>query len=149
MARLTSTRRSRGRQTKLRPAIRTAAGAGSTATFEIAEEVLGAEFAHFAEALARVSADTPLITAVGGRLIARGQIGPELLANDTDFRNTVFAKFAADCEGDLPAGRGTRRSCSNLSPRSSPYSNRTTVLPTVQQYSSQFVPTKSGGDWMI
>jgi hypothetical protein len=37
-----------------------------------------------------------LITVVGGRLIARGQIGPELLANDTDFRNTVFAKFAAD-----------------------------------------------------
>lgn len=49
-----------------------------------------------------------MITVVGGHLIARGQIGPELLANDTDFRNAVFAKFAADCEGDLPAGGGTR-----------------------------------------
>ena len=87
---------------------------GPTATFEIAEEMLGTAFAHFAEALARVSADTPLITVVGGRLIARGQIGPELLANDTDFRNAVFAKFAADCEGDLPAGGGTRQELLHL-----------------------------------
>lgn len=79
------------------------------AILEIAEEVLGANYAQYAEALARVSADTPLITVVGGRLIARQQIGPELLANDADFRNAVFAKFAADCEGDLPAGGGTRQ----------------------------------------
>lgn len=82
---------------------------GPNAVLEIAEEVLGAGYAQHAEALARVSADTPLITVVGGRLIARQQIGPELLANDADFRNAVFAKFAADCEGDLPAGGGTRQ----------------------------------------
>lgn len=82
---------------------------GPNAILEIAEEVLGADYAQHAESLSRVSADTPLITVVGGRLIARRQIGPELLANDADFRNAVFAKFAADCEGDLPAGGGTRQ----------------------------------------
>ena len=79
------------------------------AILEIAKEVLGAQYEAHAEALARVSADTPLITVVGGRLIAREQISPELLANDTDFRNAVFSKFAADCEGDLPAGGGSRQ----------------------------------------
>jgi hypothetical protein len=81
---------------------------GQTASLEIAKEVLGTAFEHLAEALARVSVDTPLVTVVGGRLIARGQILPELLANDQDFRKAVFAKFAEECEGDLPVGRISR-----------------------------------------
>jgi hypothetical protein len=79
------------------------------AILAIAKEVLGAQYEAYAEALARVSADTPLITVVGGRLIARGQISPDLLVNDIDFRNAVFSKFAADCEGNLPAGGGSRQ----------------------------------------
>ncbi|MDE1161996.1 MAG: hypothetical protein PW792_08625 [Acidobacteriaceae bacterium] len=79
------------------------------AVLEIAREVLGTQFESNAEALSRVSADTPLITVVGGRLIARGQISPDLLVNDLDFRNAVFSKFAADCEGDLPAGGRSRQ----------------------------------------
>ena len=76
------------------------------AILEIAREVLGPQYEAHAEPLAQISQDTPLITVVGGRLIARGQIGPELPANDTDFRNAVFKKFAEECEGDLPRGRG-------------------------------------------
>jgi hypothetical protein len=49
------------------------------------------------------------VTVVGGRLIARGQILPELLANDQDFRKAVFTKFAKECEGDLPVGRTSRQ----------------------------------------
>jgi len=82
---------------------------GLTATLEIAKEVLGARFEHLAGALAAVSKDTPLITVVGGRLIAREQIRPELLANDQDFRHAVFEKFAEECEGDLPTGGKPRR----------------------------------------
>jgi len=82
---------------------------GLTATLEIAKEVLGTRFDHLAAALAEVSKDTPLVTVVGGRLIAREQIRPELLANDQDFRHAVFEKFAEECEGDLPTGGKPRR----------------------------------------
>ena len=82
---------------------------GQSASLEIAKEVLGPAFEHLAEDLARVSVDTPLVTVVGGRLIARGQILPELLGNDQDFRKAVFTKFAEECEGDLPAGRTSRK----------------------------------------
>ena len=82
---------------------------GLTATLEIAKEVLGARFEHLGGPLSEVSKDTPLITVVGGRLIAREQIRPELLANDQDFRHAVFEKFAEECEGDLPTGGKARR----------------------------------------
>lgn len=82
---------------------------GPNATLEIAKEVLGSEFEQLAEPLTRVSKDTPLVTVVGGRLIARRQIRPELLANDQDFRNAVFQKFAEECEGNLPTGGRPRR----------------------------------------
>jgi hypothetical protein len=45
----------------------------------LAVEVLGLDYQLYAERLAQVSHDTPLITVAGGRLIARGQIAPELL----------------------------------------------------------------------
>jgi hypothetical protein len=77
---------------------------GKSATVEIAKEMLGSEYEHLAERLAEVSKDTPLITVVGGKLIARGQIIPDLLANDREFRQIVFTKFAEDCAGALPSG---------------------------------------------
>ena len=77
---------------------------GKSATVEIAKEMLGSEYEHLADRLAEVSKDTPLITVVGGKLIARGQITPDLLANDREFRQLVFSKFAEDCAGTLPSG---------------------------------------------
>jgi hypothetical protein len=74
------------------------------AAIEIAKEMLGSEYEHLSERLAEVSKDTPLITVVGGKLIARGQITPDLLANDREFRQIVFTKFAEDCTGPLPSG---------------------------------------------
>lgn len=75
-----------------------------TATVEIAKEMLGSGCNHLAERLAEVSKDTPLVTVVGGRLIARGQITPGLLANDREFRQIVFTKFGEECTGQLPSG---------------------------------------------
>ena len=81
---------------------------GKSATVEIAKEMLGSEHEHLAERLAEVSKDTPLITVVGGKLIARRQIIPDLLANDREFRQIVFTKFAEDCAGSLPSGNRSK-----------------------------------------
>lgn len=81
---------------------------------EIAYEVLGSAHAQYAHALAAVSADTPLVTVVGGRLIARGEIAPALLANEEDFRHQVFDRFSAEYEQLLPRGAVDWRKLLNL-----------------------------------
>ncbi len=81
---------------------------------ELAFEVLGPTHAQHAPALAAVSADTPLVTVVGGRLIARGDISPALLANEEDFRHEVFNRFSAEYEQLLPPGAVDWRKLLNL-----------------------------------
>jgi hypothetical protein len=81
---------------------------------ELAVEVLGPAHAQYAPALAAVSADTPLVTVVGGRLIARGEISPALLANEEEFRRQVFDRFSAEYEQLLPAGAVNWRNLLNL-----------------------------------
>jgi hypothetical protein len=81
---------------------------------EIAFEVLGPAHAQYAHTLAAVSADTPLVTVVGGRLIARGEISPALLANEEDFRHQVFDRFSAEYEQLLPRGAIDWRKLLNL-----------------------------------
>jgi len=81
---------------------------------DLALEVLGPAHAQYAIALAAVSADTPLVTVVGGRLIARGDIPPALLANEDEFRRQVFDKFSAEYEQLLPAGAVNWRNLLNL-----------------------------------
>jgi hypothetical protein len=81
---------------------------------EIALEVLGPAHSQYAHALAAVSADTPLVTVVGGRLIARGEISPALLANEEDFRHQVFNRFSAGYEQLLPPGAVDWRKLLNL-----------------------------------
>ena len=73
------------------------------ATIELAQEVLGPKHESQAERLAEVSKDTPLITVVGGKLIARGEITPDLLLNHEDFRSEVFNKFLEERTGELPS----------------------------------------------
>jgi hypothetical protein len=73
-------------------------------TIELAKEMLGTGFAHLALQLAQVSQDTPLVAVVGGRLIAKGEILPDLLGNHEAFRHAVFDKFASECAGQLPTG---------------------------------------------
>ena len=50
-------------------------------TVDLAAEMLGSNYEHLASQLAAVSWDAPLVTVVGGRLIARGEILPGLLGN--------------------------------------------------------------------
>lgn len=95
---------------------------------DLALEVLGADHAQHAVALAAVSADTPLVTVVGGRLIARGEIPPALLANEDDFRHQVFDRFSAEYEKLLPAGPVNWRQLLNLIAAVGPLS------PTAKQF---------------
>jgi Domain of unknown function (DUF4062) len=81
---------------------------------ELAQEVLGPTHGQYAPGLASVSADTPLVTVVGGRLIARGDIAPALLANQDDFRHAVFDRFSAEYERVLAAGPVDWRNLLNL-----------------------------------
>jgi hypothetical protein len=89
---------------------------------DLAVEVLGPAHAQHAPALAAVSADTPLVTVVGGRLIARGDISPALLANEEDFHHEVFNKFSVEYERLLPAGAVDWRTLLNLVAAVSPIS---------------------------
>jgi hypothetical protein len=74
------------------------------ATVEIAKEMLGPQFEHLANRLAEVSKDTPLITVVGGKLLARGQVSPDLLVNDREFQHAVFTAFREELTRALPSG---------------------------------------------
>ena len=101
---------------------------GNQSVRDLALEVLGADHAQHAVALAAVSADTPLVTVVGGRLIARGEIPPALLANEDDFRHQVFDRFSAEYEKLLPAGPVNWRQLLNLIAAVGP------LTPTAKQF---------------
>lgn len=93
---------------------------GNQSVVELAQESLGPAHLGHALALAAISGDTPLVTVVGGRLIARGEISPALLANETDFRHEVFDRFTAEYERLLPAGPVNWRALLNLIAAASP-----------------------------
>ena len=60
---------------------------------ELGRQALGTEFAGFAEQLAAATWDCPLVTVVGGQLLAKKAIAPNLLERDEEFRQTVLARF--------------------------------------------------------
>lgn len=60
---------------------------------ELALQVLGCEYAHFADQLVAVSRDSPLVTVVGGRLLVEKGIDPRLLERDEEFQRAVLDKF--------------------------------------------------------
>jgi hypothetical protein len=107
------------------------------ATAEIAKEVLGLVYEQRADQLAWVSRDTPLITVVGGKLIARGQITPDLLVNDKDFRREVFSKFHEERTGELPASGRTKNVLLSLIAAVQPvYPDRDNFIPRAAAFLS-------------
>ena len=60
---------------------------------ELGRQALGAELEHLAEQLAAATWDCPLVTVVGGQLLAQKAIPPELLERDEEFRDTVLTRF--------------------------------------------------------
>jgi uncharacterized protein DUF4062 len=60
---------------------------------QLASQALGDPGSTYLERLVWVSADCPLVTVVGGQLIAQKQIRPELFERDEDFRRAVLDRF--------------------------------------------------------
>jgi len=63
-------------------------------TKELAIQALGKKYSHLADHLVSVTLDSPLVTVVGGRLLAEKQILPDLLERDEEFRRTVLTRFS-------------------------------------------------------
>ncbi|WP_129675967.1 ATP-binding protein [Candidatus Chloroploca sp. Khr17] len=59
----------------------------------LARNVLGADQEKLIDQLAAVTRDSPLVTVIGGRLLAERQISPHLLERDDEFRYAVLSRF--------------------------------------------------------
>lgn len=68
---------------------------------ELGRQALGPEFAGLAERLAAATRDCPLVTVVGGQLLAKKAIAPELLERDEEFRDTVLVRFQEILVGEV------------------------------------------------
>ena len=68
---------------------------------ELGREALGTEFANLAEQLAEATWDCPLVTVVGGQLLAKKAITPDLLERDEEFRDTVLSRFRDILVGEV------------------------------------------------
>lgn len=60
---------------------------------ELARQALGTEFRDLGDRLAAATWDCPLVTVVGGQLLAKKAIAPDLLERDEDFRETILTRF--------------------------------------------------------
>ena len=68
---------------------------------ELGRQALGPEFASLAEQLAAATWDCPLVTVVGGQLLAEKAIDPGLLERDEEFRDTVLVRFQEILVGEV------------------------------------------------
>ena len=68
---------------------------------ELGRQALGTEFAELAEKLAAATWDCPLVTVVGGQLLARKAITPDLLERDREFRHIVLTRFQDILMGEI------------------------------------------------
>lgn len=77
----------------------------------LAAQALGPDYEHLAEHLAAATADCPLVTVIGGQLLAQRMVPPELLERQADFRETVLDRFRDEMLGRL-GDQGRCRCCS-------------------------------------
>jgi len=68
---------------------------------ELARQALGPNMRQFADRLAAVTRDSPLVTLVGGRLLAQKHVLPDALASDSLFRAEVLSRFQEEVVGNL------------------------------------------------
>jgi hypothetical protein len=59
----------------------------------LAGQAVGLNYTHFADQLAAIAHDSPLVAVVGGRLLAEQSISPSLLERNSDFRRLVLSRF--------------------------------------------------------
>jgi len=68
---------------------------------DLARQALGAEHGHLADRLAAVTKDSPLVTVIGGRLLAERAISPAELERDAEFRTAVLGRFTDELIGHV------------------------------------------------
>lgn len=68
---------------------------------DLARQALGAEHGHLADRLAAVTKDSPLVTVIGGRLLAERAISPAELERDAEFRIAVLGRFTDELVGHV------------------------------------------------
>ncbi|MEG4810686.1 SMEK domain-containing protein [Microcoleus sp. F8-D3] len=59
----------------------------------LAHQAIGQEYGYFADRLAAIAYDSPLVTVVGGQLLAEQAISLDLLERNEDFRRKVLNRF--------------------------------------------------------
>lgn len=62
-------------------------------TVQLARQALGPSHEHLADSLASVTEDSPLVTVIGGRLLAQEALAPGLLAQHDEFRHAVLDRM--------------------------------------------------------
>jgi hypothetical protein len=67
----------------------------------LGRQALGPEHRHLVELLARATADCPLVTVIGGQLLAQRAVAPELLEREADFREEVLNRFRDEMLGRI------------------------------------------------
>lgn len=67
----------------------------------LAREALGEQMSDAADRLAEVTGDSPLLTVIGGQLLARDDVDPRLLERVQDFRRAALDRFSEVLIGDL------------------------------------------------
>jgi hypothetical protein len=70
-------------------------------TEALARQALGPSHQRYAAALAEATADCPLVTAVGGQLLASRAVDPKLLERQQDFRDVVLSRWQEEIVGNL------------------------------------------------
>ena len=67
----------------------------------LARQALGSAQAHLAQQLAAATRDCPLVTVVGGKLLAQKALSPALLERDEEFRFAVLNRFRDEMLGRI------------------------------------------------
>jgi hypothetical protein len=70
-------------------------------TEDLARQALGPQHQEYASALAAATADCPLVTVVGGQLLATRAVPPRLLERQQDFRDEVLTRWEDEVVGCL------------------------------------------------
>ena len=68
---------------------------------ELGRQALGSEFAGLADQLAAATWDCPLVTVVGGQLLAKKDISPKSLERDDEFRAIILTRFGEILVGEV------------------------------------------------
>jgi len=79
----------------------------------LAQQGLGEECAHLAGKLSAISADSPLATVVGAKLVSERGLDPRLLSSDKNFKQQLFRSFEEIIVGEVST-LVERRLCQRL-----------------------------------